>query len=330
MPTTTVIIPNWNGRHLLGPCLEALAAQTDQDHEVVLVDNGSQDGSVEWVCAHFPTVRVLANASNLGFAAAVNQGIRASASRYVVTLNNDTEADPGWLAALVAAAASDLTVGMCASKMLFADRPHLINSAGICIDKAGIAWDRRGGEPDDPTESAWVEVLGPCGGAALYRRAMLDEIGMFDEAFFAYLEDVDLAWRARQAGWRCLFVPCARLLHRHSATGREGSPFKSFQLGRNKVWLLLKNYPVRQLWRYAPVVVFYDLAAVVFAVATRHDLHALRGRLVAWAAAQRMWRQRRKNSNRSDIPFLAPLVAPWRVTLRYRHLASGSRPGEHA
>ena len=209
-------------------------------------------------CAYWP------QELNLGFAAAINKGIHASSSRYVVSLNNDTEPDPGWLAALVSAAERDPTVGMCASKMLFADRPGMINSTGICVDRAGIAWDRRGGEADDGREIEPVEVFGPCGGAALYRRAMLEEIGMFDERFFAYLEDVDIAWRGRQAGWRCLCVPAARVLHRHSATGKEGSPFKSFHLGRNKVWLLLKNYPVQRLWRYVPAVLLYDFNGCAF------------------------------------------------------------------
>ena len=139
MPEILVVIPTWNGRHLLDGCLAALGAQTCRDFEIVVVDNGSTDGTVAWLQEHRPDVRVIANAENRGFAAAVNQGIRASNSRYVVTLNNDAEPDPGWLAALVAAADSDPSVGMCASKMLFAERPLIINSTGICVDRAGIA-----------------------------------------------------------------------------------------------------------------------------------------------------------------------------------------------
>ena len=132
---------------------------------------------------------------------------------------------------------------MVASKMLFAHRPEIINSAGIAMDWAGIAWDWRGGEIDTPAEEHDSEVFGPCGGAALYSRRMLDEIGLFDEDFFMYLEDVDLACRARLAGWHCLLPPQARVLHAHSATAGEGSPFKSYQLGRNKIWTLVKNFP---------------------------------------------------------------------------------------
>ncbi len=322
MTSTQIIIPNWNGRALLGDCLAALRAQTHQDFEIVVIDNGSSDGSVEWLRANWPAARLIANDANRGFAAAINQGIQASSSRYVATLNNDTQADPTWLAALVEAIESAERIGMCASKMVFADRPHIINSTGICVDKAGIAWDRRGGEPDDERESQPVEVFGPCAGAALYRRAMLDEIGLFDEAFFAYLEDVDMAWRARRAGWRCLYAPAARVLHCHSATGVEGSPFKSFHLGRNKVWLIVRNYPFKQLWMYAPLVALYDAAAVMYALAARRDIHALRGRLAGLAGAGKMWRKRQEaaSSPRRDLEWLAPLEMPWRVSGRYRHI----------
>jgi GT2 family glycosyltransferase len=323
MPATTIIVPNWNGRQLLDACLAALGAQTWRDFKIVIVDNGSTDGTVTWVQERYPDVQVIANGRNLGFATAVNQGIRDSGTRYVATLNNDTKPDVGWLAALVAAAERDPRVGMCASKMVFADQPGVINSTGICLDRTGIAWDRHGGEPDARSESEPVEVFGPCAGAALYRRAMLDEVGLFDDDFFAYLEDVDLAWRARQAGWRCLYVPAARVLHRHSATGVEGSPFKSYLLGRNKVWLIVKNYPFAPLWPYVPLLFLYDLAAVLYALVSRRDVTALRGRLAGLIGARRMWRQRRHADPalRSDLDCLNPLEPPWRVLRRYSHLA---------
>lgn len=323
MAAVTVVIPNWNGRHLLGTCLGALQEQTYRDFDVVVVDNGSADGSAEWLGQNFAG-RVIANETNRGFAAAVNQGIRASPGQYIATLNNDTAPSPGWLAELMAAMESEARVGMCASKMLFADRPHIINSTGICVDRAGIAWDRRGGEVDDERETAPVEVFGPCGGAALYRRVMLDEVGLFDEDFFAYLEDVDLAWRARRAGWRCLYAPAAQVLHCHSATGVEGSSFKSFHLGRNKVWLIVKNYPFRQLWMYAPFVVLYDWAAVIYAMALRRGVDALQGRWAGLTGWGKMWRKRAAlaPAPRHDVGWLAPLEAPWQVPRRYRHIQS--------
>jgi GT2 family glycosyltransferase len=322
----SIIIPNWNGRHLLAACLTALAAQTWLDYEIIVVDNGSRDESIAWLRSRHPQIGVISNGRNLGFAAAVNQGVKASVGRYVVTLNNDTEPDPTWLAALVKVAEEDPVVGMCASKMLFADRPGIINSAGICIDRAGIAWDRRGGESDNNSEILPVEVFGPCGGAALYRRAMLDQIGLFDEDFFAYLEDVDLAWRARRAGWRCQYVPTARVFHRHSATGREGSPFKSYHIGRNKIWLVAKNYPFQRLRLHIPALAFYDVASVVYMLLVRHDVHALRGRLAALVSLGRMWRKRGPTDDavRADLLYLSPLQPLWLVPRRYAHLGTSS------
>jgi GT2 family glycosyltransferase len=156
---------------------------------------------------------------------------------------------------------------------------------------------------------------------------MLDEIGLFDEDFFAYLEDADLAWRARRAGWRCLYAPTARVLHRHSATGVEGSPFKSYHLGRNKVWLVVKNYPLGRLWYDVPLVLLYDLAAVVYALLGRRDVHALRGRVAGWAGWRRMWAKRPAGGagERLDVGWLEPVEPPWRVPRRYRHLAPAKR-----
>lgn len=209
--------------------------------------------------------------------------------------------------------------------MLFANQPHVINSAGINIDPVGIAWDYRGGEQPGQEEEP-IEVFGPCAGAALYRRAVLEEIGLLDEDFFAYLEDVDLAWRARPAGWRALYVPAARVYHLHSATLGEGSPFKSFLLGRNKVWLILKNYPMPWLAYYLPLILLYDLSAIFYALVARHDFHSLRGRARALSELSKIWQKRRKVQALCRIThyewrkLLAPLDPPWKVPKRYQHL----------
>ena len=323
-PQVTIVILNWNGRQFLAPCLDAVLAQTFADFEVVVVDNGSSDGSVEFLRSRYPQVRLVVNERNLGFAVGNNQAIRASSATFVATLNNDTEPEPGWLGALVAAMESDTRVGMCASKMLFAHRRDVINSAGIAVDRAGIAWDRMGGQPDDPTAAALEPVFGPCAGAALYRHAMLDDVGLFDEDFFAYLEDVDLAWRAQSAGWRALYVPQARVYHHHSATAREGSPFKNRLRGRNKWWVVLKNYP--RLVRWLPVIAAYDLAAVTYALLWMRDANPLLGRLAALRGLAAMTRkrrtiQRRKRVNDAEmLRRLEPLIPPWRVQERYAHL----------
>lgn len=324
----SVIIVNHNGARYLVPCLTALERQTFRDFQVVMVDNASADGSVELVREQFPRVKVIVNRTNRGFAAANNQAIRATRSPFVVTLNNDTEPEPRWLEELMRVAAVDERVGSVASKMLFHSQPDIINSAGIALDRVGIAWDRLGGARDDPTEATPRVVFGACAGAALYRRAMLDDVGLFDEAFFMYHEDVDLAWRARLRGWNCLYAPSARVLHHHSATGVEGSPFKGRLLGRNKWWTVVKNYPAPALWYHLPLILGYDLASVLYATVFRRDISALRGRLWALRGLPVMLRARRQIQRRRTIGFgelatwFAPLEPPWAVLDRYRHLSS--------
>ncbi|MCS7060870.1 MAG: glycosyltransferase family 2 protein [Anaerolineae bacterium] len=324
MPRVDIVIPNWNGLRYLPDCLTALQAQIFRDFSIWLVDNGSIDGSVEWVRSHAPQVNLLTNSVNRGFAAANNQAIRAGCAPYIATLNNDTVADPDWLAELIGALEADEQLGAAASLMVFADRPAMINSAGIAVDRLGIAWDRLGGRPVTDGEDTPTPVFGACAGAALYRRAMLEEIGLFDEDFFAYLEDVDLAWRAQWAGWSAVFVPSARVVHHHSATGGEGSPFKRRLLGRNKVWLILKNYPLPYLWLYWPLIWGYDAAAVARALVLGQAAGAVSGRWHGWLAARRAWRKRRcllrRRSAKQIWAQLAAVQPPHAVLARYRHL----------
>ena len=180
----SVIVVNWNGKRYLQECLPALLAQTYSNHEIILVDNGSNDGSVDFVAEGFPEVRIIENSENLGFAAGNNVGIEVARGDYIVTLNNDTRAEPDWLEELVKVVEADPKIGMCASKMLFYHHTGVLNSTGISLDLASIAWDRRGGERDDGLEREPVEIFGPCAGAALYRQEMLDEVGASNNDYF--------------------------------------------------------------------------------------------------------------------------------------------------
>jgi GT2 family glycosyltransferase len=333
-PKVSLVIPNWNGLHHLRTCLDAALAQTVSSCEVILVDNGSTDGSADFVAANYLQVTVLRREENLGFAAATNLGIRSSQGEYVATLNNDTQAEPTWLEGLVEAMDSAADVGMCASKLLFYDHRDVVNSAGIAVDKVGIAWDRDGGATDSAGDLRPREVFGPCAGAALYRRAMLDQIGLFDEDFFSYLEDVDLAWRGQAVGWRCLYVPSARVYHVHSATGQEGSPLKNRLLGRNKCWTIVKNYPWPQWLAYAPLILAYDLLAMAWGLVSRRDWSVAAGRLEALRALPAVLRKRRAiqastgYSARLAFAMLSSVEPPWSVQRRYRHLlAARQEPG---
>jgi GT2 family glycosyltransferase len=327
----SIIIPNYNGSHHLGPLFDCLANQTLRDFEVVFVDNGSGDGSLlhaeQLAERHGIPLRAVRNEMNRGFSPACNQGIMAAAGRWLVLLNNDTRPESKWLEMLVNTAGSSPDVGMVASKMLRAAHPEQIDSAGIAVDWMGIVWDWRGGEPDHINEREAVEVFGPCGGAALYSREMIDEIGAFDEDFFAYMEDVDLAWRARLAGWRCLLQPQARVLHDHSATLGHTSPRKRFLLGRNKVWLLVKNYPAPWFYRNLPLLLAYDGMAATFGGVMQRDLVAWQGRMAGLRQLPRFWRKRREihrhwHNVDNWRQGMSPMVAPWQVYDRFAYLAA--------
>jgi len=284
----SVLILNWNGRNYLEPCLNALRGQTYRAFEVILVENGSVDGSAalvretfgEWLAEG--TLKLVELAQNTGFSGGNLEGLRHAEpeARYIATLNNDTEADSHWLETLVNSLEnrSDEWAAVCGA-MLFASDTARIASAGIEVRKNGLALDGRGGELWKP--GAEEEIFGVCAGAALYRRKAIEETGFFDPAFFAYLEDADLAWRLRLRGYRSLYVPDAKVMHLYSGTGGQGSPFKSFQLGRNRLWVILKDMPGALLLRYLPLILFYDLAAVLYTLLFRRDIHSLRGRLAA-------------------------------------------------
>jgi GT2 family glycosyltransferase len=319
----TVIILNWNGWHHLERCLPALLAQTYLDFEIVVVDNGSADGSAALVQDRFPQVRLIANSKNLGFAQANNQAIQSTSSPYIVTLNNDTRPEPTWLEEMARAMEANAEIGMVASKVLYMAPPHLVDSAGIEIDRAGFAWNRYNGQPDSAEEHEPYEVFGPNAAAALYRREMLDDVGFFDASFFAYYEDVDLAWRARMMGWSCLYVPRASVYHVHSATSRQGSPLKQHLLARNKLWTILKNYPAPALWLNLPTILFYDLLAALFRAIMEGNTSPIHGRLVALGRLPAVLRQRRAIQRRRRISWRTMsewMIPPPSLLRSLRHL----------
>jgi GT2 family glycosyltransferase len=322
----SIIIPSWNGKHWLQKCLPTISAQTFRGFEIIVVDNGSTDGSTEWVSADFPCVQIIRNTQNAGFGRATNQGISLARSPYVVTLNNDTQVASNWLECLMRVVQNEPRVGMWASKMVFAEQPEVINSAGICVDKCGIAWDGMGGDLDRADDIEPREVFGPCGGAALYSRAMLNDVGLFDEDFFAYHEDVDLAWRARLRGWRCLYVPTAVVHHYHSAAMKDTVTDKWRLLGRNKIAMILKNYPAPQLFWYAPLILAYDLMMATYGLVTRGEASHILGRKDGLMNWQFWWRKRmliqsRRTMTSSDWEkIVLPIATPWAIRRRFRYL----------
>ncbi|HEX8646005.1 MAG TPA: glycosyltransferase family 2 protein [Thermoleophilaceae bacterium] len=295
----SAIVVNYRRPQMTAACLEALRdalARVDGETEVVVVDNGSGDGSAEAIRAAAPEARVVELPENLGFPSGASEGIRRSSGEWVALINNDVIVEPDALAEMLAAAEAAPDVGSVAAQMRFASDPGTINSAGIGVDRLGIAFDRLLGRPVSESESRPVEVFGASGGAALHRRRMLDEIGGMDETYFFALDDVDLSWRAQMAGWRCLYAPAAVVHHHHGATTAHGSDLKYFHVGLNRVRTLAKNADARMLRRYGLAALAYDLAYVVYAAAVDRTLAPARGRLQGlreWRAYRRAGTSRR-------------------------------------
>lgn len=250
MKKVTVVIPNYNGIKYIQKCLESLYRLKEQAlFQVLMVDNGSTDGSLELVREQFTQVQVEALPDNTGFCHAVNVGIRLTQTPYVLLLNNDTEVSEGFVERLTAAMERDERIFAVSSKMLQWQDPARIDDAGDQYCVLGWAYargkDREAARFDTP-----ARIFAACGGASLYRRRIFDEIGMFDEAHFAYLEDIDISYRAAIYGYHCLYEPSASVLHYGSAT--SGSRYNTFKTGlasANSVYLILKNMPVLQiLW----------------------------------------------------------------------------------
>lgn len=232
-----VVIPNWNGAHLLPLCLDALRRQTFREFKTVVVDNGSSDGSCDLLRERYPEVAVLALPENVGFAAGTNAGIRATAGEYVVLLNNDTEAAQDWLERLVGAMRDcPPDFGFGASKLLDFTRRDIIDRIGDGFAPFGLPLRIGGGAVDDGRFDRPFETFGACAAAAIYRRAMLDDIGLLAEDYFAYVEDVDLSLRAQLAGYRCLAVTDARVFHMGSASSGGTASAFSIRLTVRNVW----------------------------------------------------------------------------------------------
>jgi GT2 family glycosyltransferase len=293
----SVVIPNWNGKELLAPCLRSLYAQDFGDFETILVDNGSHDGSIEFVRDHFPRVKIIGFKENRGFCAAVNAGILAADGRYIALLNNDTEVDRSWLKELVAALESDPQLGSVASKVLFHFDPQTVNSAGDEFSVFGVPYQRRwmSGDCDDFNEPRYV--FSACGAAALYRRELFEKIGFFDEIFFAYQEDVDLGFRSQLAGYKCLYVPTAVVYHKYHQTSSRVADFCMHLRERNKYFVLLKNLPLKFFLLCAPLFLFHEVFALLQAVRLRRIQIYFTARWDVWRHLPLLLESRRQIQN---------------------------------
>ncbi len=297
-----MVVPNWNGEKLLSTCLGSLRGQSFEGFEVVVADNGSTDDSVALVARDFPEVRVLSLGENLGFSAAVNAGIKASNSEYVALLNNDTEVHPGWLETLVGAANAYPRAGLFASKMVDFDDRRVLDGAGDGLRRSGLPYRLGHGEPDRGQYDEETYVFGACAGAALYRRGMLDDVGLFDEDFFANCEDGDLSFRAQLAGYRCLYVPGSVVYHMGSATFGRRSQISTRLGTRNSLCMLVKNLPAPLVPGFLPFIVAGQISRLLVTASTS----TLRAHLEGLAGALRllplMLKKRREIQGRRRVP----------------------------
>ena len=269
----TVVIPNWNGVKWLGPCLRSLRAQSFKDFRTIVVDNGSADSSIDFLRSEFPDVEIVALPKNLGFAAGMNAGIRAAHGEFIAALNNDTEAHPEWLARMVEVMDAKPEFAIFASKIMNYRQRDIFDSLGDGYRRSGLAFNFATERRDDGSIVEPFEVFGACAAACFYRRSMLDVIGLYDDDFFAYMEDVDLCVRARMAGYRCIAVPQAVVYHIGSASHGGGASAFSVRLSaRNTLLVIVKNIPASMLPRFLFTTVLVQSAVIAEALFTRRRL----------------------------------------------------------
>jgi GT2 family glycosyltransferase len=289
----SVIVINWNGRDLLAECLSSLRRQGYASFSTILVDNGSSDGSLDFVSRYYPEVELIALSENMGFSAANNVALRRVSSKYVALLNNDAVAHPLWLKSLVEALETHESAGFAASKIIYCENKGIIDRAGDSYTRAGAGLLRgRGARIRTYDDREWI--FGACAAAALYRMNMLDDVGMFDEDFFLLYEDVDLSFRAQLKGYKCLYVPEAIVYHKVSASIVHDSPASVYYGHRNLEWVYFQNMPGSLLFRTGFMHIVYNAAAFFYFGATGRFREFLRAKWDALKGLRRALSKRNK------------------------------------
>lgn len=303
----SVIIPNWNGMRYLDVCLNSLLKQTFKDFDVIVVDDASTDNSVKFVMDRYPMVSIIRLPDNKGFCTAVNEGIKNSSGEYIALLNNDTEVGPGWLDALYNSINARADVGFCASKILYFNNRNIIESAGIGFSSE-LAGFPIGAFLNMDSYDQIREVFGACACAAIYRRKMLDEIGLFDESFFMIGDDIDISFRAQLAGYRCLYVPNAIVYHHGSASLKSWSSKRVHYICKNEINVIIKNVPLKILFKKIVTLLYGQIRHLILYALKGRLISALKGKVAAISQVKAMWAKRRlnqRNKKVSDIYLLS-------------------------
>jgi GT2 family glycosyltransferase len=287
----SVVVVNWNGKSLLADCLASLRAQTFPDFEVIVVDNGSTDGSAEFVRTEFSEFTLVQLDENFGFAGGNNAGIRVARGEWIALINNDAVAHPDWLECLFRAVGTNDAVGLAASRVVLTS--GLLDSAGDGMTVAGVSYKRGHGSKLGAFLKP-TEVFGASGCGVILRRSMLDRIGLLDEDFFCIYEDSDLNFRARLAGFKCVYVPEAVIIHRlHGTLGRLSKTYV-FYGQRNMEYLYFKNMPGRLFWTHLPVHVFSNVLGFGYFIVRGRPLQFIRGKLAFLRNFRRVLAKRRQ------------------------------------
>jgi GT2 family glycosyltransferase len=296
----SVIIVNWNGRHHLDECLSALAGQRFKNFETILIDNGSHDDSVPWVRKTFPWVRIVALPGNSGFCYANNIGFAISRGKFIALLNNDTRVDSDWLYWLYNQIKRDEKIGICGSRILLYDSPEFLDAAGDGYDFSGVGF-RRGHGARANSFAHYEEVFGACAAAALYRKSMLGEIGFFDENFFSVGEDIDLSFRAKLVGYKCIYVAEALVYHKVSGTIGVESASQIYQSRRNVEYVYFKNMPLVLIFLTFPMHLLYNLLTFIQAIRQRRLSLFLKAKLDFLLHFKEVYENRRKIQKQRKI-----------------------------
>jgi len=295
-----IVIPTWNGWVLLERCLQTIARQSFSNYVITVVDNGSTDGTVATLQKLYPEIRVIVFAENKGFSAAVNAGIAGSSNPFIFLLNNDTELPPDCLQQLVTAAGALPDYDFFVPKMLSFHDHAILDGAGDGYLRGGAGYRLGTMEMDSSAYDQPGPVFGACAGAVLYRRPLFEKVGLFDEDFFAYLEDVDLNLRINRAGLRGYYVPASRVYHVGSATtGSKINPITIRLSTRNSLYVLLKNYQFCLFVRFLPVIVIYQLCWLLFAI-KKHQFPSYCSGLCQAMAQLRQMRKKHHELRRND------------------------------
>jgi GT2 family glycosyltransferase len=325
--TVAVVIVNWNSGELLHHCLSALAKQTRRPDQVLVVDNASEDGSADGLDQAWPAVEVLRLNANLGFAAANNRAVAALRTQWVALLNPDTVAEPGWLDALVGAAVSYPAFSMFASRLVLAADPARLDGTGDLYYTNGLAARRDHRRPSAAVATQPEEVFSACAAAALYQVEAFSAHGGFDESYFCYFEDVDLAFRLRLAGHRCLYVPDAVVRHVGSAVSGPRSAFTLYHGHRNLVWTFFKNMPLGLLAWYLPLHLLLNAASIAYFASRGHARTITRAKWDAMRGLPRILRERKRVQARRTVPAAAiRRVMSRGVLTPYRRRLGEDRP----